>query len=41
VNDDLDTSFLEVVSILKAERLRKDRRVGLHDFVDGLLKQSI
>ena len=40
-NDDLDTSFLEVLSILKAERLRRDRRVGVHDFVDGLLKQSI
>lgn len=41
VNDDLDTSFLEVKSILKAERLRKDRRIGLHEFVGDLLKQEI
>ncbi len=37
VNEDLDSAFSEVKAILKAERLRRDRRVGLHDFVSGLL----
>jgi len=37
VNDDLDRAFLEVQSILKSERLRRDRRVGLHEFVGDLL----
>jgi guanylate kinase len=39
VNDDLDTCFGEVQAILRAERLRRDRRVvGISDFVNGLLK---
>lgn len=37
VNDDLDLAFSQVKAILKAERLRRDRRVGLHEFVDGML----
>jgi len=37
INDDLDKAFLEVRSILTAERLRRDRRPGLHDFVGSLL----
>ena len=37
INDDLDQAFSEVQSILKAERLRRDRRVGLHEFANGLL----
>ena len=37
INDDLDRAFLEVQAILKSERLRRDRRVGLHEFVGGLL----
>ncbi len=37
INDDLNRSFSEVRSILTAERLRRDRRVGLHEFVAGLL----
>ena len=37
INDDLDAAYQEVRAILKSERLRRDRRVGLHDFVDGLL----
>ncbi len=41
INDDLDKSFLEVKSILNAERLRKDRRIGLHEFVADLLDQEI
>lgn len=37
INEDLDAAFAEVKAILKAERLRRDRRVGMHDFVSGLL----
>ncbi len=37
INDDLDEAFSEVSSILTAERLRRDRRPGLHDFVGSLL----
>jgi len=37
VNEDLDAAFAEVKAILKAERLRRDRRVGMHDFVSQLL----
>lgn len=38
VNDDLDRAFIEVRSILTAERLRRDRRPGLFEFEDMLLK---
>jgi guanylate kinase len=38
VNEDLDKAFQEVRSILIAERLRRERRPGLVNFVDGLLK---
>ncbi|MDD9910984.1 MAG: guanylate kinase [Ahrensia sp.] len=37
VNDDLNAAFAEVKAVLKAERLRRDRRVGMHDFVSDLL----
>jgi len=37
INDDLDKAFSEVSAILKSERLRRDRRPGLHDFVGSLL----
>jgi guanylate kinase len=40
VNDDLDRAFGAVQAIVKAERLRRDRRPGLFDFVTGLLKKS-
>ena len=36
INDDLDASVENVMAILKAERLRKDRRTGLLDFVQGM-----
>ena len=36
VNDDLDNSVDEVRAILAAERKRRDRQVGLADFVKGL-----
>jgi len=37
INQDLDHAFTEVTAILKAERLRRDRRPGLFDFVEGLV----
>ncbi len=36
VNDDLDNSIAAVRAILAAERKRRDRQVGLADFVKGL-----
>ncbi len=36
VNYDIAASVTEVLSILRAERLRRDRRVGLGEFVKGL-----
>ncbi len=38
INDDLDKAFSEVSAILTSERLRRDRRPGLHDFVGSLLE---
>ncbi|MBO6638322.1 MAG: guanylate kinase [Roseitalea sp.] len=40
VNDDLDRAFEAVRAIVRAERLRRDRRPGLFDFVTGLLKSD-
>jgi guanylate kinase len=40
VNDDLDRAFGEVKSIVTAERLRRDRRPGLFDFVSRLLDEK-
>jgi guanylate kinase len=40
VNEDLGESFPMVRAILKAERLRRERVVGLGEFVDGLLKEA-
>jgi guanylate kinase len=40
VNDDLDRAFAEVRGIVIAERLRRDRRPGLFDFVSGLLDEK-
>jgi guanylate kinase len=40
VNDDLNTAFDAVQSIVKAERLRRDRRHGMFDFVRGLLEET-
>lgn len=36
VNRDLDAAFAELVTILSAERLRRDRQTDLADFVRGL-----
>ncbi len=40
VNDDLNRAFDQVKSILNAERLRRDRRLGLHEFVGTLLQSD-
>jgi guanylate kinase len=39
INHAIDEAFAEVHAILKAERLRRDRRTGLTAFVRGLQKQ--
>ena len=39
INHDLDEAFAEVQSILKAERLKRERRTGLVSFVRGLQGQ--
>jgi guanylate kinase len=36
INYDIEASVTEVLSVLRAERLRRDRRVGLGEFVKGL-----
>lgn len=41
INDDLDRAFKAVQSIAHAERLRRDRRQGLFDFVSGLLDSEL
>ncbi|MBX3575692.1 MAG: guanylate kinase [Rhizobiaceae bacterium] len=41
VNEDLDKAFGEVKAIVTAERLRRDRRPGLFDFVSRLLDEKI
>ncbi|WP_454848894.1 guanylate kinase [Rhizobium binxianense] len=40
VNDDLNAAIDAVQSIVKAERLRRDRRHGMFDFVRGLLEET-
>jgi guanylate kinase len=39
INHDIDAAFAEVQSILKAERLKRERRVGLVGFVRNLQSQ--
>ncbi|MDZ7908757.1 MAG: guanylate kinase [Gemmobacter sp.] len=39
VNHDIDQAFEELVTILKAERMRRDRQPGLADFVRGLNRE--
>jgi guanylate kinase len=36
VNHDIDDAFAEVRAVLAAERLKRERRIGLSDFVRGL-----
>jgi guanylate kinase len=40
INEDLNTAFDSVQSIVKAERLHRDRRHGMFDFVRGLLEET-
>ncbi|MFE1600167.1 guanylate kinase [Methylobacterium sp. ID0610] len=40
VNDDLDRSFKTLEAILSAERLRRQRQIGLDRFVAGLLAEG-
>ena len=40
LNDDLDRAFSAVRAIVEAERLRRARRPGLFDFVNGLLTEN-
>ncbi len=39
VNHNVDEAFAEVQSILKAERLKRERRTGLTEFVRKLQRQ--
>jgi len=39
VNSDVDTTYAEVATILKAERLKRERQTGLSAFVRSLQKQ--
>ena len=41
VNEALDSAFEAVRSILASERLRRNRRPGLFDFVSGLLDEKL
>jgi len=36
INHDMDESVAQVQAILTAERLKRERRIGLRDFVEGL-----
>ena len=40
LNDDLQAAFEAVEAIVKAERVRRDRRHGMFDFVRGLLAEE-
>lgn len=40
INEDLDWSFPMARAILAAERLKRERVIGLSGFVDGLLKEA-
>ncbi len=40
INDDLNAALDAVQSIVKAERLRRDRRHGMFDFVRALLEET-
>ena len=40
INEDVAQSVAEVTSILQAERLRRERRIGLRDFVETLRRGS-
>ena len=39
VNDDLDCTFNDLLTVLQAERMRRDRQPELPDFVRGLNRE--
>ena len=39
VNTDIDKAFQELITILEAERMRRDRQPGLAEFVRGLNRE--
>jgi guanylate kinase len=41
VNKDLDESLKKLLAILRAERLKKTRRLGVYEFVNKLISESI
>lgn len=41
VNQDLNNAFEEVQAIVRAERLRRDRRIGLPAFVNSLIDEKL
>jgi len=41
INRDLNDAYAEVKAIVTSERLRRDRRPGLFDFVSGLLDERV
>jgi guanylate kinase len=41
INHDLNQAYAEVRAIVAAERLRRDRRPGLFDFISGLLDEKL
>lgn len=41
INRDLEESLEKIQSILRSERLRKERRVGLPDFVNHIIQQDV
>lgn len=41
INHDLDQSMEKIFAILRAERLKKARRLGVPGFVDNLLKEKV
>jgi guanylate kinase len=41
VNKDLDESLKKILSILRAERLKKVRRLGVVDFVNQLIEETL
>ena len=41
VNDDVSHAFDQLVAILTAERLKRNRRTGLSQFVEGLLSEPL
>jgi guanylate kinase len=41
VNHDLNAAYKDVRAIVKAERLRRNRRPGMFEFVKGLIEEKI